>query len=149
MGRRKSPLLFGRISIRPHHEEEEDPPMQDEESLWGWEEVDITHPRTPVSAPRTGLGVDTPPATQPSTPAKSQPPTPSPLWDIEICTPVQMAKRHRATSPTVTPQRTIVAPRMPGSTHRTPTTGGALSTGGGGFEGGRISPLRKVANTVH
>ena len=57
----------------------------DEELIWGWEEGHILQPQ---SAPRTGMSVDMAPGTQPSTLDKSQPPSPAPLWDIEICTPL-------------------------------------------------------------
>ena len=39
------------------------------------------------------------PETQPNTPAKSEPLSPALLWDIDICTPVQLNKRARITTP--------------------------------------------------
>ena len=50
VGRRRSPLLFGRISIRPHPADEKDPLLPDEEPLWGWEEQEHTQHMAPVLA---------------------------------------------------------------------------------------------------
>ena len=56
------------------------------------------------------------------------PPPPSPLWDIEVCTLVPITKRHRTSSPAVTPQWSVVVPRVPGSKNCTPATGGPSTT---------------------
>ena len=100
VGRHRSPLLFGRISIHPPAPPpppaDEEPELPDEESIWGWEEGQVSQPE---AAPGPGEEIDTPPETQPNTPAKLEPPSPAPLWDIEICTPVQLNKRARITTP--------------------------------------------------
>ena len=85
------------------------PPTQNQRHTWDWV---WTHLRPHSQAHRQN---------------RSRTPR-SPLWDIEVCTPVQLTKRHRVTSPAVTPQWLAVAPKMLGSTHRTPATGGALTT---------------------
>ena len=121
VGRRRLPLLFGRISMPPPPPpvEDDEPDQCEEESIWGWEESEISRPESVLQA---DMGEDTPPATQPSTPAKSQPLSPTQLWDIEFCTPVQVTKRARVPTPESAIPWSIVRPSRMGSTGKTPLT---------------------------
>ena len=97
--------------------------MQDEESLWGWEETELTQPHLPALAPQTGLGIDTPPAMPLRMPAKSPPPPPSPLWDIEICTLVRTGRKPRASTLASTPRWLAMAPVRARDVECTPPAG--------------------------
>ena len=122
-------LLFGLISIRPPPPpptpEDEESDHEQEESIWGWEEECISQP---ASAPSAGMEADTPPGSQQRTPAKPRSPPPTPLGDIEICTPIQVSKRPRLQTPGSTiPWHSVKPPGAVG-TDRTPATGGQHST---------------------
>ena len=57
VGRRRSPLLFGLISIRPPPPptpEDEESDHEEEESIWGWEEECISQPATGIRAGNAG-----------------------------------------------------------------------------------------------
>ena len=95
------PVTRGRMQAQyllPHGPtpEDEESDHEQEESIWGWEEECISHP---ASAPSAGMDVDTPPGSQQGTPAKPRLPPPTPLRDIEICTPIQLSKRPRLQTP--------------------------------------------------
>ena len=97
VGRRHSPLLFGHISIRPPPmPEDEELDHEQEESIWGWEEEYVSQP---ASAPSEDMDAATPTGSQQGTPAKPRSPPPTPLGDIEICTPIQVSKRPRSQIP--------------------------------------------------
>ena len=78
VGRRRSPLLFGRISRRPHPTEKEDAPLPEETSIWGWEENEYSQSLTPLTAPHEAAMPSTPPVTQSYTPVKTPSGRPTP-----------------------------------------------------------------------
>ena len=103
VGRRQSPLLYGQISIHPRRQEAPQADMSDEEweaGCEGWEPQE--EPEDPCPPPK--------PCEEPlqGTPQRQvqgergwepEPPPPSPLWDIEVCTPVRVPKRQRMQTP--------------------------------------------------
>ena len=92
VGRRRSPLAFGHISICPPPPPDEEPLEQDEESLWVWEEAEFSQPRSLEPAPWMP---ETPLPALMRTLTGLHPTPPTPLWDIEICTPAQTQKKAR------------------------------------------------------
>ena len=144
VGRRRSPLLFGRISRRPHPTEKEDAPLPEETSIWGWEENEYSQSLTPLTAPHEAAMPSTPPVTQSYTPVTtpSGRPTPlSPLWDIEVCTPVQIKKKQRQATPGSTLQWSAVRGPLPNHTEATPATSRRTSTPY------RVGPARTTFHT--
>ena len=73
------------------------PPLPNEESLWGCEENDHLQQATLASAPQADAEPNTLPVTQTCTPIKTLAghASSSPLWDIEVCTAVQLAKKPK------------------------------------------------------
>ena len=126
LGRRKSPLLFGRISVSPRLEEEEEERelLEGEASVWGYEEepplpeedcppTPCRSPRTPQATPKRQVGMPSPGIIE------------SPLWDVEICTPAMIRKCRRIGTPEPQSQiRCTPRPsRMPLHSQPTPMSG--------------------------
>ena len=96
VGGYKSPVLFGQISVHPRREGEpqeegdEDDPI---EGWGGWEpEEAVEEPQRPPPPSRATLLQRTPQRPTAGGLVGTTPPTPpskAPLWDIEVCTPVQ------------------------------------------------------------
>ena len=99
VGRRRSPLLYGQVSAHeePEEEEEEDEPIEGWEEWEPEEEVDEQQP-LPPKGPTTGHAPETGPRRTGGDRAHPPPPA-SPLWDIEVCTPVLRMKRPRLHTP--------------------------------------------------
>ena len=106
VGRQLSPLLFGQISAHPRHQEvpEADVSAEEwEEGCEGWEpEEEPEDPEPPThqceeqlqgTPQRQGQGACG------GGGGAAEPPPPSPLWDIEVCTPVRVPKRQRMRTP--------------------------------------------------
>ena len=100
LSRRKSPLLFGRISVAPRREDEEEERelFEGEASVWGYEEepppseedhspTPCRTPQTPQATPQRLVGIPSPEIID------------SPLWDVEVCTPAMVRKCRRIDTP--------------------------------------------------
>ena len=120
VGRRKSPLLFGHISARPRHPPEPEPMDPEEDNLISWQEwqpEEDPPPPTPSRPAQTEEILQKTPqrpyAESAVGIAPSSPPLPaSPLWDIEVCTPVRALKRQRLHTPA--PFSALRAPKPEG-----------------------------------
>ena len=132
--------FLGSSPYPPPQPEDEDSDRQEEESVWGWEEGHISQPKL---APRTGMGIDTPPWTQPGTPVQPRSPPPTPPGDIEICTLVQASKRPRLPTPGSRIPWSNVKPSGANGMGQTPVTCGRFTTPH------QVGPMRTTFRTPH